>query len=37
MLIQEKISGPETLLKLYVTIDDDLVVFCNRSTPRLER
>jgi Transposase DDE domain len=24
MLIQEKINGPETLLKLYVTIDDDL-------------
>jgi Transposase DDE domain len=24
MLIQEKISGPETLLKLYVVIDDDL-------------
>jgi Transposase DDE domain len=24
MLIQEKISGPETLLKLYVAIDDDL-------------
>ena len=24
MLIQEKISGPDTLLKLYVAIDDDL-------------
>ena len=26
MLIQEKISGPETLLKLYVAIDEDLKV-----------
>jgi len=24
MLMQEKISGPETLLKLYVAIDEDL-------------
>jgi len=24
MLVQEKISGPDTLLKLYVAIDDDL-------------
>jgi hypothetical protein len=24
MLIQEKISGPDTLLKLYMAIDDDL-------------
>ena len=24
MLIQEKISGPDTLLKLYVAIDEDL-------------
>jgi hypothetical protein len=33
MLIQEKISGPETLLKLYVTIDDDLSAF----QPHLQR
>jgi hypothetical protein len=33
MRIQEKISGPETLLKLYVTIDDDL----NALPPHLQR
>jgi len=38
MLIQEKISGPDTLLKLYVTIDEDLKALhphmCAKQLPR---
>jgi hypothetical protein len=41
MLIQEKISGPDTLLKLYVAIDEDLKVLqpqlCARQLPRHPR
>jgi len=35
MLIQAKISGPDTLLKLYVAIDEDLTALQpSQRTPR---
>jgi hypothetical protein len=35
MLIQAKISGPDTLLKLYVAIDEDLTALQSSYVPNL--